>query len=201
MTEPGAPPGRDAAWVVLEAPLQPSELETFCRELETLYRINPFLEFESWQQRTPERFRAAFLNHSNGLRVVLDGEMRRESGRAWCVEFAAGAKRRTRFEIEPWPGGSRLTITDEYRAAGDGAAAVVAEADRSLHAWGVALKAFLERDRRWRWLPGYRVFMHKVWLPMRPAARRITFLVLVIGLADIALIALGLAVYWIEFVR
>ena len=201
MTEPGALPGRDAAWVVLETPLTASELETFCRELETLYRVNPFLAFESWQQRTADRFRAVFQNHSSGLRVVLDAEVRRESGRAWRVEFAAGAKRCTRFEIEPWPGGSRLTITDEYRPAEDGTPAAAAEVDRSLHAWGVALKTFLERDRRWGWLPLYRTFMRKVWLPMKPAARRITFLVLVIGLADIALVALGLAVYWIEFAR
>ena len=201
MTQPSAPSGRDAAWVVLETSLQASELETFCRELERLYRVNPFLEFESWQQRTADRFRAVLHNHSSGLRVVLDGEVRRESSRAWRIVFAAGAKQCTHFEIEPWPGGSRLTITDEYRSVADGTPAVAAEVDRSLHAWGVALKAFLERDRRWGWLPLYRVVMRKVWLPMKPAARRITFLVLVIGLADIALVALGLAVYWIEFAR
>lgn len=198
MTEPGAPPGRDAAWVVLETPLQASELETFCRDLERLYRVNPFLEFESWQQGAADRFRAVFHNHSNGLRVELEGQVRRESGRAWCVEFAAGAKQGTRFAVEPCPGGSRLTITDEYRSDDHGTPALAAEVDRSLHAWGVALKTFLERDRRWGWLPGYRAFMRKVWLPMKPAARRITFLVLVIGVADIALVALGLAVYWIE---
>lgn len=201
MSEAGAPPARDAAWVVLETPLQASELQAFCRDLETLYRINPFLEFESWQQRTAERFRAVFLNHSNGQRVVLDGEARRASERAWRIEFAAGVKRRTRFEIESRPRGSRLTITDEYHLSDAGAPAVAAEVDRSLHAWGVALKAFLERDRRWGWLPWYRAFMRKLWLPMKPSARRITFLVLVIGLADIALVALGLAIYWIEFGR
>jgi hypothetical protein len=36
---------------------------------------------------------------------------------------------------------------------------------------------------------------------MKPAARRITFLVLVIGLADFLLIALGFAIYWLEFAR
>lgn len=199
--QPGAPHDRDAAWVVLETPLRASELKMFCGDFERLYRVNPFLEFERWQQHTPERFRAAFHNHSNGLRVVLDGEVRRESERAWRVDFAAGAKRQTRFEIEPLPNGSRLTITDEYRLAEDGTPALAAEVDRSLHAWGVALKAFLERDRRWGWLPFYRAFMHKVWLPMKPAARRITFLVLVIGLADIGLVALGLAIYWIELGR
>ncbi|OGA02043.1 MAG: hypothetical protein A2Z64_05125 [Betaproteobacteria bacterium RIFCSPLOWO2_02_67_12] len=201
MTAGGAPPGRDAAWVVLETRSQPAELEAFCRELESLYRANPFLEFECWQQHAPGRFHAAFCNHSNGQRVVLDGEMRRESGLAWRIDFAAGAKQHTRFEIEPRPGGSRLTITDEYRVAQDGGATAAAEVDRSLHAWGVALKTLLERDRRWGWLPGYRSLVRKLWLPMKPAARRITFLVLVIGLADIALVALGLAIYWIESAR
>jgi len=43
--------------------------------------------------------------------------------------------------------------------------------------------------------------MLRVWLPMKPAARRITFLVLVIGLADVILVALGFAIYWIESAR
>jgi hypothetical protein len=201
MTEPGAPPGRDAAWVVLETPLEAAELASFCRGLERLYRINPFLEFESWQQRTLERFHAVFQNHSNHRRVILEGEVRGESDTAWRIDFAAGAKQHTRFAIEPCAGGSRLTITDEYRLPADGSSALADEADRSLHAWGVALKSFLEREQRWGWLPGYRTVMRKAWLPMTPAARRITFLVLVIGLADIALVALGLAVYWIEFRR
>ena len=201
MTDPGAPPGRDAAWMVLETPLQASELATFCRQLETLYRINPFLEFDAWQQRTPREFRAEFRNHSNGQRVVLDGCVTRESAHAWHIDFAGGLKQSTRFEIEPRPDGSRLTITDQYRSPEKGVAFAASEVDRSLNAWGVALKAYLERDRRWGWLPMYRTFMRKVWLPMKPAARRITFLVLVIGLADIALVALGLAVYWIEFAR
>ena len=109
-----------------------------------------------------------------------------------------GLKKSTRFEIQPAPAGSRLTITDEYGPAAEAQAAAV---DRSLHAWGVALKAHLERDRRWGWLPLYRWAMDRVWLPMKPAARRITFLVLVIALADVLLIALGFAIYWLEFGR
>ena len=198
MTEAGTPPGRDAAWVVLETPLPASELSALCNELETLYRVNPFLEFESWQQRSPEQFRAVVQNHSNGQRVVLDGRVRRESQRAWRIDFAAGAKRCTRFEIEPDREGSRLTITDEYRPRSDGEPAVAAEVDRSLHAWGVALRVFLERDRRWGRVPLFRAGMRRLWLPMKPAARRVAFLVLVVGLADIALVALGLAIYWIE---
>lgn len=189
---------RDAAWVVLETPLAPNELAAFCRQLERLYRINPFLEFESWQQDAPDAFRASLLNHSNGLRMALEGRLTAESDRAWRIDFTSGVKRHTRFEIAPAATGSRLTITDEYRRPADGAAVSAEQADRSLHAWGVALKTFIERERRWRWVPLYRWAMRRIWLPMKPAGRRVMFLVLVIAVADAALIALGFAIYWLE---
>ncbi len=196
MSGTGAPPGRDAAWVVLETSLDPAQLAAFCRDLEQLYRINPFLEFASWEQSAPGRFRAEVLNHSNGQRTVMAASVARTSERALRVDYAEGLKKSTLFEIEPTPTGSRLTITDEFSSAGAGAQD--AEVDRSLHAWGVALKTHLERDRRWGWIPLYRRCTRRLWLPLKPAARRITFLILVIGLADIVLIALGLAIYWIE---
>jgi len=198
MTGAGTRPGADAAWVVLETPLDPAELAAFCGDVERLYRINPFLEFASWKQDAPDRFRAEVLNHSNGQRTVMSARVARTPDCALRVDYAAGLKKSTRFEIQPAPAGSRLTITDEYGQAGEPQTSAV---DRSLHAWGVALKAYLERDRRWGWLPLYRSALERVWLPMKPAARRITFLVLVIGLADILLIALGFAIYWLEFGR
>lgn len=198
MTGAGAPPGADAAWVVLETPLEPDRLAAFCNNLERLYRINPFLEFASWAQEAPDRFRAEVLNHSNAQRTVMRARVTTTLDGTLRVDYAEGLKKSTRFEIQPAPAGSRLTITDEYAPAGADQAAAV---DRSLHAWGVALKAHLERDRRWGWLPLYRTAVERVWLPMKPSARRITFLVLVIGLADILLIALGFAIYWLEFAR
>lgn len=198
MTATGAPPGADAAWVVLETPLAPDALSVFCGDLERLYRINPFLEFVSWTPEGPDRFRADVVNHSNGVRAVMRGRATRAAGGTFRVDYQEGLKRSTRFEIQPAAAGSRLTITDEYGAVDEAQAATV---DRSLHAWGVALKAHLERDRRWRWLPLYRTAVERVWLPMKPSARRITFLVLVIGLADILLIALGFAIYWLEYAR
>ena len=199
MTGSSAPPGPDAAWVVLETPLDPARLAAFCGDVERLYRINPFLEFASWEQTAPDLFRAEILNHSNGRRAVVTGSVTRTSDRGLRVDYWEGVKKSTRFEIQPAPSGSRLTITDEYVPTGAGAQDP--GVDLSLHAWGVALKAYLERDQRWGWLPLYRPAMKRVWLPMKPAARRITFLILVIGLADIIFVALGLAIYWIESVR
>jgi hypothetical protein len=198
MSGAGAPPGADAAWVILDTPLDPAALAAFCGDVQRLYRTNPFLEFIAWEQEAPDRFRAEILNHSNGRRSVVRGCVTRPSGQTLRVDYAEGLKKSTRFEIQPAPGGSRLTITEEYGPAG---AEQAGEVDRSLHAWGVALKAHLERDRRWGWLPLYRWAVERVWLPMKPSARRITFLVLVIAIADIALIALGFAIYWLEYAR
>lgn len=198
MSGGGAPAGTDAAWVVLDTPLEPARLAAFCADLERLYRINPFLEFLSWEQTAPDRFRAEVLNHSNGRRTLLQASVARPRELALHVDYAGGLKRRTRLEIEPAPAGSRLRITDEYEPGGAGAAELETEVDRSLRAWGVALKAYLERDRRWGRVPLYRAWMERVWLPMKPAARRITFLILVIAAADVLLIALGFALYWSE---
>jgi len=187
---------RDAAWVVVETPLAPEALAAFCREVEMLYRINPHLEFESWQLAAGGELRAAAFNHSNDRPAAINGRLIVESDRAWRIAFSSGAKRCTRFEVAALERGSQLTITDEYRTEGP---PVVPEAvDRSLHAWGVAIREHLERDRRWGSLPMYRLLVRKLWLPMKPSARRITLLIAVIALADIALLALGFAIYWLE---
>ncbi|CAG0969859.1 hypothetical protein BURK1_01169 [Burkholderiales bacterium] len=201
MTGAEAPPEPDAAWVVLDTPLSPVELAAFCGDLERLYRINPFLEFASWRQEAPDRFRAEVHNHSNGQRTVLEATVTRTGDHAIRVDYARGLKACTRFEIGPAPAGSRLTITEAYGPVPGDTPSPGPEVDRSLHAWGVALKAYLERDRRWGWMPLFRPWMERVWLPMKPSARRITFLVLVIGLADVLLIALGFAIWWLEAMR
>ena len=198
MSGAGAPPGLDAAWVVIETSLGAAELAAFCRNLERLYRVNPFLEFGYWRQTAADRFAAQFINHSNRQEVVLEGIVTRASDLAFRVDFASGLKKSTRFEIQPRTGGASLTITDEYGPTAGEAVPADAIVDRSLHAWGVALRAHLERDRRWGWVPLYRLCMRKLWLPMSPSARRIAFLILVIGLADLLLIGLGFVIYWLE---
>jgi hypothetical protein len=40
--------------------------------------------------------------------------------------------------------------------------------------------------------------MRRVWVPMKPSARRITFIILLVTLAEIVLFALVMAIYWAE---
>ena len=194
----GAPAAtdRDAAWVVLQTRWPATDLALWLTDVRRLYRINPFLEITLWQHNSPGHFHARLFNHSNGQAAELVASLDWLDDMTLQVNYASGIKQSTRFAIETIVGGSRLTITDEYVR---GITIAPEQVDRSLHAWGVAMAGYLARDRRWGWLPLYRWFMEKVWLPMKPSARRITFIVLVISLADIALIALGFTIYWLEF--
>jgi len=193
MSDSGPEPA-DAAWVVIDTPIAPKELAAFCSDLERLYRINPYLEFGLWREAAPGAFAVTFRNLSNQREFELQFALERISASDFTVRYDSGIKRGTRFEIESAATGSRLRITDEYH----GTAADTGEVDRSLHAWGVALREYLLRERRWRWCAPWRWYMRRVWVPMKPSARRITFIILMVTLAEIALIALVLAIYWIE---
>jgi len=194
MSDPGPGPA-DAAWVVIETPLAPRDLAAFCSDLERLYRINPYLEFGLWHEAAPGAFAVAFRNLSNQREFELLLALERNSASDFTVRYDRGIKLGTRFEIEFSATGSRLRITDEYH----GAATDTGEVDKSLHAWGVALREYLLRERRWGWCAPWRWYMRRVWVPMKPSARRITFIILTVTLAEIALIALVLAIYWIEY--
>jgi hypothetical protein len=195
MSDPATVPP-DVAWVVIETPLLPGDLAAFCRDIERLYRINPYLEFHHWRRTAPGAFAVAFRNLSNQRELDLQLTLEPAAKGDFTVRYERGIKRSTRFVIEAIAAGSRLKITDEYDAA---PGADIGEVDRSLHAWGVALKEYLLRERRWAWCAPWRWYMQRVWVPMKPSARRITFVILLVTLAEIALIALVMAIYWIEY--
>lgn len=188
----------DAAWVVIDTPFAPAALAEFCGDLERLYRINPYLEFRAWKDAGTGRFETAFRNLSNGREYQLRLTLERPAPNEFAVHYDRGLKRRTSFEIEPAPGGSRLKITDDYSAPAAASAVDVGEVDKSLHAWGTALCDYLRREARWGRFGLWRWYMRRVWIPMKPAARRITFIILLVTLAEIVLFALVMAIYWAE---
>lgn len=191
----------DAAWVVIDTPLAPQTLAAFCRDLERLYRINPYLEFKTWQSNPDGRIHAAYRNLSNQRELDLHIRTERKSDFDFQVRYDHGARRSTRFEVEAAPGGSRLRITDDYTALTSGVPADPDEADKSLHAWGVALQTYLKREHRWGKSAIWRWYMRRVWVPMKPSARRITFIIVMVTLAEIMLFALVITIYWIEMRR
>lgn len=186
----------DAAWVVVDSPLEPAQLADFCADLERLFRINPLLEFRDWRANGSARFEAAFRNLATGQDLDLELTVERTGGRCMTVHYDCGLKRSTRFEIEPAPCGSRLKITEDYSGIDPAEARARArEVDRSLTPWGVALHTYLQHEKRWGRYALWRWYMRRFWLPMKPVARRITYILMVITGVEIAVFALAIGIY------
>jgi hypothetical protein len=194
-----APASADEAWVTIETPLTMEALREFCRDVERLYRINPCLEIASWRRIGDDTFHVAWRNTSNQQDAALDLRIERESADGFEVAYSQGLKRSTRFALAPAAGGSRLTITDDYSGVPEEERARrVAEVDRSLGAWGGALRTHLRRELRWGRKAVYRWTMRRVWIPMKPSARRITTLLVLVTAAELLIVLFVALIWWIE---
>ena len=141
---------RDASWVIVDTPLGLPALRVFCADIERLFRINPYLEFQRWRRTGADSIHARYRNLSNQQTVELDLRIERESEDAFALIYRAGIKARTRFVLEPAGAGSRLTITDDYAGLPPAEREQrLPEVDKSLTAWGWALHEYLQREQRW----------------------------------------------------
>ena len=200
MTANSPASARDAYWVSVDTPLHLSALQDFCTDIERLFRINPYLEFQTWQPRGADHFHAKLHNLSNGQTMALDLHLERVSPDDFAVVYGKGIKAHTRFQLEPTAAGSRLTITDDYSRVPDAErAGRLDEVDKSLDAWGWALHEYLRHQQRWGRFAPWRWYLRRWWLPMTPRARRITYMLVLIATAEIALVVLVALIYWIEF--
>jgi hypothetical protein len=189
----------DAAWASLPAPLPPAELAALCRDIEAMFRLNPYYYFDVWRQTGPDAFHVEFENQSNKTRQTLNLGVTPASGHGVTVAYDQGIKKRTVFSIEPAPNGSRLTITDDYeRLPETEREQRKAEVDKSLAAWAEALRLYFLRLRRWSWLPGWRWYIRRVWMPMKPSARRIVWFIYLITVAEFFFFLFVLLIYLVE---
>lgn len=200
MSAPAPAAGEDAAWVKVEMPLPPPALHAFLADIERLFRINPWLEIDRFERRPDGGFGLAGRNLSN--EQPLDATVRLSQsvpGRSLTLRYDGGIKRETRCEIEPAAAGSVLTITETYDTPPpEQREARLKEVDRSLVPWAAALRAFLLHGARWGWLPGYRLYMRRVWLPMTPKQRRITRLIVWTTVIEFVVFLFVFAIFWNE---
>jgi len=190
---------RDASWVSVDTPLDLPSLREFCADTERLFRINPCLEFEAWERAGPDSHRARVRNLSNQQTVALEMHVERVAADEFEVAYREGIKARTHFALEPAPGGSRITITDDYSRLPEAERGQrLGEVDKSLNAWGWALHEYLRSEKRWGRFAPWRWYMRRWWLPMTPRARRITYMLVLITGAELLLVLFGALIYWIE---
>lgn len=176
--------GADKAWVAVDAHLTPERLLPLCHDPERLFRLNPLLEFDQWHWLDPGRLLMAGRNLHSGQPFSLEAAVT-WSGDGWSLHYNDGLKSATRLRVEPAGSGSRLTLEDDYGGTpAPERAARLDEVDRTLLPWGNALQRHLRSWRRWSWCPPWRWYVQRVWLPMKPSARRIVGMLWWIGLLE-----------------
>lgn len=190
----------DAAWAAINTPLSVEELKEFCRDIERLFRINPMLEFNAWEKLSGNQYRMAVKNISQEQPFELDVEFEVESsGDDIIIHYASGIKKQTIFRVEPSEFGSKLTLIDEYGVTEAEPGQKIQEVDKSLVNWADYLQRYLIMWNKWSRHGWWRWYMKRVWQPMKPSGRRITYMFWWITLVEIALIILGAGVYWSEY--
>lgn len=205
---------QDAAWVNVETPLTPAQLFEFITDAERLFRLNPYLEIHVWQsaQRCVTedgRIHLKYLNEMNGVARELDVTVSEfKPGVGYTLNYSDGLKRATEIKVETKGQGAELLIKDWYHAGEEKPEetpeereARLAEVDRSLTPWGVAIRQHLLSFARWNWLPLYRPLRERFWFTMTPRNRRISRLIIWITTLEFFAFLFVFLIYWIEYRR
>ncbi len=195
----------DEAWATIQTPLDVESLVSFCQDVERLFRINPMLNFKNWQAEDENRFHFSGENISQDEPFDFDLTLQvRKLADGIEVKYLQGVKSSTTFKIEPLPDDSewesKLTITDTYDGMSErDRKEQLHTVDRSLSVWAKYLQQYIfywyrfSRFGPWRW------YMRRIWQPMNPSARRITYMLLLITFIEVILIGLGAAIFFLEY--
>lgn len=203
-------PQQDAAWVTIDTPLTVSQLFEFALDVERLFRLNPYLEIQSWESdpnglKEGAYLRCQYLNEMNGIARTLTFTV---SGFTpdvgYTLNYSEGLKHATEIRIEPRNNGAALLIKDCYNTIPEDPAAQAThlkEVDRSLTPWGMAIRQHILGMIRWGQLPLYRLWRERFWLAMPPRSRRISHMLMWITALEFMVFLLVFLIYWIEYQR
>ena len=199
---------QDGAWAAIYTPFEVDELIAFCSDIERLYRINPYLEFKQSTKLDDSHYRFIGKNTSQDPEYEFDVEVSvKPTEQGFILTWSNGIKATTEIRIEASdkPGKltqSKLTIMDTYALTVTDDLEKnprLREVDKSLITWIQDIQKYLLGWHRWSKFRTWRWYMRKVWQPMKPSGRRITYMMLWITVVEIALISLGAAIYYVEF--
>lgn len=199
MTTPDT--AEDSAWAAVNTPLPVEPLIKFCQDVERLFRINPMLDFESFKSVGDNRYEMSGCNSSQDKSFDFNVSFKATPlPDGLQIDYEDGIKSSTIIKVESSDTGSKLTITEAYeRLSAEEREKRLGEVDKSLITWADYLQRFLIMWKRWHRVPLWGWYMRRVWQPMKPMGRRITYILLWITLAEVTLITLGVGIWFAEF--
>jgi len=191
----------DSAWASIITPLSVDALMEFCADTERLFRINPMLVFTNWEKISENSYSFSGVNSSQEEAFEFEfGLTVSKLDDGYRIDYDKGIKSSTELKIESAEQGSKLTITDRYdRLSAAERKLHLHEVDQSITIWAEYLQKFCISWNSWSKFALWRWYMRRIWQPMKPSARRITYMLLWITVIEIALLALGAGIYITEF--
>lgn len=167
----------DHAQVDIQTHLSSTELLPLIHDVETLFRINPALSFTQFNTKNRQHYIIAGFNSSNQQHFQLTCRAERHA-QGVTLYYEQGLKALTRIEIiaSSSTENTLLRIYEDYNREPVAIRQTrLAEVDKSLIPWAHALRQFFKRWQRWGKFKWWRSAMLRLWLPMKPATRRIMF--------------------------
>ncbi len=191
----------DKAWAEFNTPLDKKSLHEFCLDVERLLRINPYLFIENWKKYSAKHFHLQAFNHSQEPAFNIETDLSvSTTSDGLEIRYRDGLKSSTSISTTDAGSGSKLTIIEKYEnLPKEQRHKHLHEIDKSLRKWAQELQLFLISWHRWSWFLPWRYYKQHIWLPMKPTARRITYIILCISIVEIMLILLGTMIYFIEY--
>jgi hypothetical protein len=189
----------DAGWVTIDTPFDAAGLGEFLEDIERLYRINSMLEFADWRQTGERQYFMSIRNLSSGMLLETHLDME-SSADSVTLSYSDGLKTSTTFRVEAAPDGlAKLVVTDDYSGTSiEEREKRVNEVDNSLVQWGGDLHKYMRLWKRWSWVPGWKFYMRRMWQPMKPLARRIAFILIVVTMAEFIFFLFVFGIFWLE---
>ena len=193
----------DFARMEIETPFDADWLRRFLDDPERILRLNPFMEFSRFEHISAASWRVAGRNLA--LERDFDATFRREPlpDGGFRLHWEGLLKTSTEVRIIEGPDGTaKLVVTDDYSGTPEEERRRrMDEVDVSFMPWGQATWRYLRNWKRWSWLPGWKWYMGRYWLNMKPAARRISFILLVLFAMETVLVLFVLLILWLELDR
>ncbi len=189
------------AWAEFKTPLRQDALIHFCRDIEQLFKINPYLEIKQWKNLGPQKYFIDVVNHSQNHTFSLKTNIYvTDIDDGIKIEYENGIKSETILKTLSIPEGSKLKITEKYHSpSSNDTANELSSVDKSLTKWAEEVQNYVIDWQRWSWFLPWKLYKQRIWLPMKPMARRITYMIIWISIIEIALILLGVTIYFLEF--
>jgi hypothetical protein len=190
----------DFARLEIETPFSRDELEAFIQDPLRILRINPLMEFRKVEARSPGEWFLEGRNLANGREFEVTARHHPLEAGGWRLQWTGWLNSATELHPEPLPDGrSRLVIIDDYSGTTEKERkARLDEVDNSITHWGHALYRYLHNWKRWSWLPGWKWYFSGPWIRMKPSARRIAFMLIVITAMEFVLFLFAILILKLE---